>query len=175
MKLNLPAYEAKIRKSKGKGNDIFDPFRKKYVRLTPEEWVRQHFLHFLCNEKHYPSSLMRIEKSLIINSMPRRFDAVIHKKDGTPVLLIEFKAPEIKLSQAVFDQVATYNLALHTDYLIVSKTQKMQGRLQIIEPDRFFAQHRMKYRLMPNHQRQKLPHWCAEALSGCRLAMAYQN
>ncbi len=108
MQLNLPAYEVKI-----KGKDIFDTFRKKYVRLTPEEWVRQHFLHFLCSEKHYPSSLMRIEKSLTINGMPRRFDAVIHKKDGTPVLLIEFKAPEIKLSQAVFDQVAPCRLSYH--------------------------------------------------------------
>ena len=120
MQLNLPAYEVKIRENEGKGNDIFDTFRKKYVRLTPEEWVRQHFLHFLCNEKHYPASLISVEKSLIINKMPRRFDAVVHKNDGSPVLLIEFKAPEIKLSQAVFDQVAAYNLVLHADYLIVS-------------------------------------------------------
>ncbi len=120
MQLNLPAYEAKIRKNAVKGNDIFDTFRKKYVRLTPEEWVRQHFLHFLCSEKHYPASLMRVEKSLVINGMLRRFDAVVHKKDGTPVLLVEFKAPEIKLSQDVFDQVATYNLTLHADYLIIS-------------------------------------------------------
>ncbi len=115
MQLNLPAYDVKI-----KENNIFDTFRKKYVRLTPEEWVRQHFLHFLCNEKHYPASLMSVEKSLIINGMSRRFDAVVHNKDGTPVLLIEFKAPEIKLNQTVFDQVATYNLALHADYLIIS-------------------------------------------------------
>lgn len=120
MQLNLPAYDARIRKNQVKGNDIFDSFRRKYVRLTPEEWVRQHFLHFLCNEKHYPASLIRVEKSLIINGLPRRFDAVIHKKDGSPVLLVEFKAPEIKLSQAVFDQVAMYNLALHADYLIIS-------------------------------------------------------
>jgi hypothetical protein len=120
MQLNLPAYDAKIRKNEGKGNDIFDTFRGKYVRLTPEEWVRQHFLHFLCNEKHYPASLIRVEKSLMINSMSRRFDAVIYKNDGSPVLLIEFKAPEVKLSQSVFDQVATYNLALHADYLIIS-------------------------------------------------------
>ena len=120
MQLNLPAYEVKIRKNKGKGEDIFDSFRKKYVRLTPEEWVRQHFLHFLCNEKQYPPSLISVEKSLTINGMPRRFDAVVHNNKGMPVLLIEFKAPEIKLSQPVFDQVTTYNLALHADYLIIS-------------------------------------------------------
>ncbi len=120
MQLNLPAYEVKIRKNEGKGDDIFDTFRRKYVRLTPEEWVRQHFLHFLCSEKHYPASLMSVEKSLMINGMPRRFDAVVYKNNGTPLLLIEFKAPEIKLSQTVFDQVARYNLALQADYLIIS-------------------------------------------------------
>ena len=120
MQLNLPAYEVKVRKNEGKGEDIFDTFRRKYVCLTPEEWVRQHFLHFLCREKHYPASLISVEKSLIINRMPRRFDAVIFNRDGTPALLLEFKAPEVKLSQAVFDQVAAYNLTLHADYLIVS-------------------------------------------------------
>jgi hypothetical protein len=120
MQLNLPAYEVKIRESGTTGKEIFDTFRKKYVRLTPEEWVRQHFLHFLCNEMHYPASLMSVEKNLMINGMPRRFDAVVYKKDGTPTLLIEFKAPEVKLSQAVFDQVAAYNLAVCADYLIIS-------------------------------------------------------
>lgn len=120
MQLNLPVYEVKIRESGTKEKEIFDTFRKKYVRLTPEEWVRQHFLHFLCNGMHYPASLISVEKSLEINGMPRRFDAIVYKKDGTPILLIEFKAPEVKLSQAVFDQVAAYNLAVRADYLIIS-------------------------------------------------------
>jgi hypothetical protein len=120
MELHLPAYEVKTRETEGKGKEIFDDFRKKFVKLTPEEWVRQHFLHFLSREKHYPTSLISVEKSLTINKMARRFDAVVYKKDGSPVLLIEFKAPEVKLNQAVFEQVARYNLAFHADYLIIS-------------------------------------------------------
>jgi type I site-specific restriction-modification system R (restriction) subunit len=120
MKLNLPAYSVKMRETPLQGKEIFDDFRKKYVKLTPEEWVRQHFLHFLCDTKHYRPSLISVEKSLSINGMPRRFDAVVHIPTGQPVLLLEFKAPSVKLTQAVFDQVAAYNLALHADYLIVS-------------------------------------------------------
>ncbi len=120
MQLNLPAYEIKVKQDKAKGREIYDRFRRKYVRLTPEEWVRQHFLHFLCETKHYPASLVAVEKSLTINGRPRRFDAVVFGKSGTPLLLMEFKAPEVALSQAVFDQVAAYNLALHADYLIIS-------------------------------------------------------
>jgi len=120
MKLNLPAYDVKVRENGTKGKEVFDAFRKKYVRLTPEEWVRQHFLHFLCDTKHYPESLIAVEKSLTIHGRPRRFDAVVYNPDGLPVLLLEFKAPEVKLTQAVFDQVAAYNLALHADYLIIS-------------------------------------------------------
>ena len=120
MQLNLPAYEVKVKENGTKGKEVFDAFRKKYVRLTPEEWVRQHFLHFLCDTKHYPKSLIAVEKSLTIHGRPRRFDAVVYNPDGLPVLLLEFKAPEVKLTQAVFDQVAAYNLALHADYLIIS-------------------------------------------------------
>lgn len=120
MKLNLPAYDVKVKENPRQGKMIFDPFRKKYVRLTPEEWVRQHFLHFLCDAKQVPASLVAVEKSLNINGRPRRFDAVVFQNTGAPLLLMEFKAPEVKLSQAVFDQVAAYNLALRADYLIVS-------------------------------------------------------
>ena len=120
MKLNLPAYDVKMKENPRQGKMIFDPFRKKYVRLTPEEWVRQHFLHFLCEEKQVPPSLVAVEKSLVINGRPRRFDAVVFRNTGAPLLLMEFKAPEVPLSQAVFDQVAAYNLALRADYLIIS-------------------------------------------------------
>ena len=120
MKLNLPAYDVRIRKSAPHGKEIFDSFRKKFVKLTPEEWVRQHFLHFLCELKQVPPSLVAVEKTLTIHGRPRRFDAVVFRNTGTPLLLMEFKAPEVPLSQAVFDQVAAYNLALHADYLIIS-------------------------------------------------------
>ncbi len=120
MQLNLPSYEIKVKQTKAKGKEIYDRFRRKYVRLTPEEWVRQHFLHFLCETKHYPASLVAVEKSLMVNGMPRRFDAVIFNPSGKPLLLLEFKAPTVKLTQSVFDQVAAYNLLLHADYLIVS-------------------------------------------------------
>ncbi len=120
MKLNLPAYTYKIRKNRTNGEEIFDSFRKKYVRLTPEEWVRQHFLHYLCNEKGFPASLISVEKSLKVNGRARRFDAVVHRNDGSPFLLIEFKSPDVGLSQHVLDQVAAYNLAIHADYLIIS-------------------------------------------------------
>jgi hypothetical protein len=119
MQLNLPAYPVKVRESRTGEKEIWDAFRRKYVRLTPEEWVRQHFLHFLCHDKFYPASLVAVEKSLTIQGKQRRFDAVVFK-GGTPAVLMEFKAPEVKLTQAVFDQVALYNFALHADYLIIS-------------------------------------------------------
>ncbi|UBM62913.1 type I restriction enzyme HsdR N-terminal domain-containing protein [Candidatus Sulfidibacterium hydrothermale] len=119
MQLNLPAYPVKVRGGRTGEKEIWDAFRRKYVRLTPEEWVRQHFLHFLCQSKHYPVSLVAVEKSLTIQGRQRRFDAVVFK-GGTPAVLMEFKAPEVKLTQAVFDQVALYNFALHADYLIIS-------------------------------------------------------
>jgi len=119
MQLNLPAYSVKVRESQAGEKEIWDAFRKKYVRLTPEEWVRQHFLHFLHQTKHYPLSLMAVEKSLTVQEKQRRFDAVVFK-NGMPAVLMEFKAPEVKLTQTVFDQIALYNFVLHADYLIVS-------------------------------------------------------
>lgn len=120
MELNLPYFAVKVREKSEGEKEIFDPYRKKYVRLTPEEWVRQHFLHFLCEEKSYPASLISVEKQLVVLGMKKRFDAVVFKSDGKPAVLIEFKASSVKLSQNVLDQVASYNLVLKANFLMVS-------------------------------------------------------
>lgn len=120
MDLNLPGFDVRIRESENGDKEIFDSFRRKYVKLTPEEWVRQHFLHFLSDEKEYPATLISVEKQLIILGRSKRFDAVVFKNDGTPSVLIEFKAPSVKLNQNVVEQVASYNFALHANFLIVS-------------------------------------------------------
>ena len=120
MELNLPGYEVKVRETENGDKEIFDTFRRKFVKLTPEEWVRQHFLHFLCDEKGYPPGLISVEKQLMVLGRSKRFDAVVFKKDGKPSVLIEFKASSVKLSQNVIQQVASYNFVIHADFLIVS-------------------------------------------------------
>jgi hypothetical protein len=118
-KLNLPTYSFKL-KSNEKQTLIFDNLRKKYFVLTPEEWVRQHFVQFLIKEKKYPVSLIALEKQLTINNLKKRTDIVIYNKLGNPDIIVECKAPQIKISQAAFDQIARYNLKLKANYLIVT-------------------------------------------------------
>jgi len=120
MKLNLPEYKFKIRTNQTGKNEIFDNFRKKFVVITPEEWVRQNFLQYLKEVKKYPPMLMAIEKGIKVNNMQKRFDAVIHNHNGKPIMLIEFKSPNIKLSQKVMEQVSRYNLSLNVNFLIIS-------------------------------------------------------
>jgi len=117
--LNLPKFDFKIKPSE-KGNLIFDIIRKKYVVLTPEEWVRQNFVHYLILSKKTPKSLIRIEMHLELNGTRKRSDIVIHNQHGNPLLAVECKAPEIKITQSVFDQLARYNLKLNVPYLIVT-------------------------------------------------------
>ncbi len=119
MELNLPKYEFSLRKHSG-STEIFDALRKKYVVLTPEEWVRQHFIRYLIDEKGFPASLIAIEKGLTVNGKPRRFDAVAYNNHGEPLVLLEFKAANVKITQKVFEQIATYNQILKVKYLIVS-------------------------------------------------------
>lgn len=118
-KLNLPIYHLKTREVNDK-LEVFDIIRKKYVLLTPEEWVRQQFVNFLINEKNYPASLIAIEKGIKVLKMSKRFDAVVSDQKGYPVALIEFKYPEVNISQKVFEQIATYNMRLKVSHLIVS-------------------------------------------------------
>ena len=123
MKLNLPEYNFTLRKQNGK-TEILDIFRNTYVSLTPEEWVRQHFLRFLVEEKGFPASLIAVEKGLTVNGKPRRFDAVAYNNRGMPLVLMEFKSANIALSQKVFEQISLYNQLLQVKYLIVSNGLK---------------------------------------------------
>jgi hypothetical protein len=117
--LNLPAYSFKL-KVKGGKEHIFDNFRQKWVVLTPEEWVRQHFIRYLIEEKHYPDSLISVEQTIRFNQMNFRSDAVIYSRTGRPLVIIECKAPDIKISQQAFDQIVRYNFDLKVNYLIVT-------------------------------------------------------
>lgn len=117
--LNLPTFDTKIRKSE-RGFEIFDVLRRKYVNLTPEEWVRQHFVNYLITEKNYPASLMANETAIKLNSLSRRCDTVVYNTQLEPVAIIEFKEPTIPISQQVFDQIVRYNIVLRVKYLIVS-------------------------------------------------------
>ena len=117
--LNLPLYKFRI-KSKENKPFIFDILRKKYVSLTPEEWVRQHFIHYLVEEKKYPVSLIGIEKKLTINGLTKRTDILVFNTDRKPHIIVECKAPSIKISQETFNQIAHYNLKLEATYLIVT-------------------------------------------------------
>ena len=118
-KLNFPSYSFRLKSSENK-TLIFDIIRKKYVVLTPEEWVRQHVVLFLIEEKKYPISLIAVEKQLKINSLLKRTDVVVFNTKGSPEILIECKAPSVAISQATFDQIARYNLTAQSNYLMVT-------------------------------------------------------
>jgi len=118
--LNLPDSDFNIRKGKSGKNEIFDPYRKKFVRLTPEEWVRQHFLQYMVNHLGFPASLIRVEAEIIYNRMKKRFDILACDTDGKPCMVVECKAPSIEITQEVFDQVAMYNMSLEVAYLVVT-------------------------------------------------------
>jgi hypothetical protein len=117
--LNLPTYSFKIKSSENK-YFIFDIIRKKYMVLTPEEWVRQHIIHYLIAEKNYPISLIAVEKKVTVNKLTKRTDILVFNAKGTPHIIVECKAPSIKITQDAFDQIARYNLKLEANYLIVT-------------------------------------------------------
>jgi len=118
--LNLPAYEMRLMDGKSGKPRIFDPIRRRFVSLTPEEWVRQHFLNFLVNYKHYPPSLIAVEVSLTYHKLQKRGDIVVYGNHGRPCLIVECKAPEVQITQDVFDQIAMYNMSLLVDWLVVT-------------------------------------------------------
>ena len=117
--LHLPDYPVKIRRE-AERLQIFDPVRGKYVALTPEEYVRQRFTAWLINDLHYPASLMNNEIALEVNGTRRRCDTLVFDRTGAHFMVIEYKAPEVQITQAVFDQIARYNMALRARYLTVS-------------------------------------------------------
>ena len=117
--LSLPDHGVKL-KHDADGAKVFDPVRRKWVVLTPEEWVRQHFLQHLVNDLGCPLSLIAVEKSITLNGMSKRADLVVHGNSGEPIALVECKAPEVKVVQAVFDQAARYNIVFKVKWLLVT-------------------------------------------------------
>jgi hypothetical protein len=118
-KLNFPDYTFRFKNSENK-LAIFDGVRKKFVILTPEEWVRQHVVSFLLNDRMYPKSYLNVEKLLKINGLNKRYDVVVYKPDGSVFLLVECKAPTVPVTQITFDQIARYNMAAKAQYMMVT-------------------------------------------------------
>jgi hypothetical protein len=119
VKLNLPAYDVGLKKEQGKIL-IFDLLRKRYVVLTPEEWVRQHFIHYLINHLKYPRALIKIEGGLVFNTLQKRSDIVVFNREGNPWMMIECKAPELKLSKRTIRQASIYNHSLKAKYIVIT-------------------------------------------------------
>ncbi len=117
--LNFPGYEFRIKNSEN-SRYIFDPIRKKFVLLQPEEWVRQHVIQYLLRDKKYPRNHLNVEKQIRIHDLYKRYDVVVYRADGSISLLVECKAPGQKITQDVFDQIARYNLRLQAGFLMVT-------------------------------------------------------
>lgn len=146
--LNLPPANLRLRMD-GKILKVFDPLRKKYVALTPEELVRQHFIAWMTDKLGYPASLMNNEVSIKLNDTSRRCDTVVFRKDGSPSMVVEYKAPTVPISQNVFDQIARYNMVLRSRYLIVSNGLHHYCCLMDYDND--------SYRFIP-----EIPKWSAD-------------
>ncbi len=119
LKLNFPTYTFRFKSNENK-RMVFDPIRKKFVVLTPEEWVRQHVLQYLIQQKGYSPSLINVEKQLLLNGTKKRYDVVVFNPNGSIFLIVECKAPSIGITQDTFDQIARYNLVTQAQYLMVS-------------------------------------------------------
>ena len=147
-KLNLPIYSIKLKKEENK-TLVFDPIRKKHIILTPEEWVRQNFIKFLIEEKNYPASLMAVEMEIDLFNTKKRCDIVLYNTKGLPHMIVECKAPSIKISQDTFDQIARYNMKLKTDLLVV--TNGLQHYVCMID-----------YQNQCYHFLKEIPNYCNE-------------
>lgn len=119
LSLNLPGFTPKVAEKDGK-RTIFDPVRRKYVALTPEEWVRQHFVNYLVTARNYPQDLLANEVMVKLNGTSKRCDTVVYDRFLVPLVIVEYKAPHIPITRSVFDQIARYNMVLRVGYLIVS-------------------------------------------------------
>lgn len=119
LKLNLPPFAINVKKTDGKLS-VFDPLRRKYIALTPEEWVRQHFVNYLVVEKGYPQALIANEIQINLNNLNRRCDSVVYDRSLQPLVIVEYKSPDVNITQEVFDQIARYNIVLRVRFLIVS-------------------------------------------------------
>lgn len=119
--LNLPQYDARIRQNpQTQLKEIWDTQRNRWVKLTPEEWVRQHFVHFLIDHCQYPAGLIGNEIAIRVGNTERRCDSVVFSREGNPLLIVEYKAPSVTLTQETFNQISRYNMALQVDWLMVS-------------------------------------------------------
>lgn len=143
--LNFPQYTFRFKNSENK-IAVFDVLRKKFVLLTPEEWVRQHVVHFLIQEKKMPKSLLSVEKQLKVHDLIKRYDVLAHNPDGSIHLVVECKAASIPITQQTFDQIARYNLALKANYLMVTNGL-----------EHFFCQ--LDYQAERYHFLPDLPEW----------------
>lgn len=117
--LNLPPFNINVKKTDGILS-VFDRLRRKFVTLTPEEWVRQHFINYLITEKGYPQALIANEIQINLNNQKRRCDSIVYDKTISPLVIVEYKSPDVEITQAVFDQIVRYNIVLKVKYLIVS-------------------------------------------------------
>ncbi|MFV0419842.1 MAG: type I restriction enzyme HsdR N-terminal domain-containing protein [Dysgonomonas sp.] len=117
--LNLPPFNINVKKTDGRLS-VFDRLRRKFVTLTPEEWVRQHFINYLITEKGYPQALIANEIQINLNNQKRRCDSIVYDKTISPLVIVEYKSPDVEITQAVFDQIVRYNIVLKVKYLIVS-------------------------------------------------------
>ena len=120
VELNLPEYDYKVKKRDDGSWSIWDRLRERWVALTPEEWVRQHFVEWLISDRGFPATLMGNEVSLNQNGIARRCDTVVADHTGEPLVIVEYKAPDITVSQKTFDQIVRYNMVLKARYLMVS-------------------------------------------------------
>lgn len=118
--LSLPPVNLRTRQGTNGNTDVYDPLRRRFVALTPEEFVRQHFAAWLAGSLGYPASLMANEVSLTLNNTRRRCDTLVFDTDGKPLMIVEYKAPNVSINQDVFDQIVRYNMVLHARYLVVS-------------------------------------------------------
>ncbi|QAA80386.1 type I restriction enzyme HsdR N-terminal domain-containing protein [Aequorivita sp. H23M31] len=118
-KLNFPQYSFRFKNSENR-TMAFDEIRKKFIVLTPEEWVRLHVVQFLIKEHNYPRNLMNVEKQIKLNNTTKRYDVVVYNNDGTVFMIVECKAPNVAITQMTFDQIARYNLSLNAQYLMVT-------------------------------------------------------
>jgi hypothetical protein len=117
--INLPTFELKIRQQDGK-DYVLDSLRRQYIRLTPEEFVRQHFIHYLTAHKNYPSALLSNEKEISLGNVKKRCDTIVYDRQLNALAIIEYKAPFVEITQEVFEQIARYNMTLQVPWLIVS-------------------------------------------------------
>jgi hypothetical protein len=135
--INYPEPGFRIKKEKGK-EFLFDPLRKKWLLLTPEEWVRQNFLQYLIQAMHYPSSLIALEKEIMLGELKKRFDILVYNKDHQPWMIVECKAAEIKLNEDTLQQALRYNISVPADFLVITNGDysfgwhKKNGQLQEI-------------------------------------------